>query len=445
MNREKTFFFTLVLLMVFLFSPSASARFPLAERKDAVVITGEQLKPFLGTPINSLSLLVWQGGKFIPIPFQMDEKTQEGEYVFPNGKQKNPEQGNGLLDAQDELVFMARDAGEPAPEPAPVPESAQKGVKLVITDPLTKNQAFAYLLVFSSNPPRSTKDYVCHLVEEERNFVKTDYYWFGEPIGKGFFDRLHLISPSGKLTPNIADRIKGRGRIRSLGGLVKINAGEYNTPTDMVAWIDGPVRVIRRMLGGVELLGLKIRLSGGANNVFYQDWFYTPIFFSVPRGVSSLLKGSYMLYTIDFNKNFLGSYYFDPVNPDPVVLDGKMTGQEKNLDRETHHNWYAVGGDIGNLVERFIVPDEWTNFVKITTFYVDDSTEEDPPEAEPGRHQPGFKISGMFEVPPGKYEYRLYYMVSDQKLNQSTVQPWLNILDHPLKISVQKLEQKISQ
>ncbi len=340
---------------------------------------------------------------------------------------------------------MARDAGEPAPEPISIPQGAEDGLKLVITDPLTKNQAFAYLLVFSSNPPRSTKDYVHHLVEEGRNFVKTDYYWFGEPIGEGFFDRLHLISPSGKLTPNIADRIKGRGHIRSLGGLVKIKAGEYNTPTDMVAWIDGPVRVIRRMLGGVELLGLKIRLSGGANNVFYMDWFYTPIFFSVPRGVSSLLKGSYMLYTIDFNQNFLGSYYFDPVNPDPVVLDGKMTEQEKNLDRETHHNWYAVGGDIGNLVERFIVPDEWKNFVKITTFYVDDSSEEDPPEAEPGRHQVGFKISGMFEVPPGKYEYRLYYMVSEKKLNQSTVQPWLNILDHPLKISVQKLEQKINK
>ncbi len=429
-------FFVLSIIAGYIYAQS-----PLSWRKDAVVIEGKKLSLLLGEKIRHIGVFIWRDGRFEPIPFQIDEKTKDGEYVFPNGSQRNPQEGNSRLDKQDELVFMVWDAGLSAPKDFKFPQGAKKGVEVVITDPVKNQNAYAYIFSFECSAPRSSKDYVKNLVEEGRNFVKTDYYWFGEPIGEGYFDRLHLISPSGKIGPNMVDRIKGRGFIRAFGGIIKIRSGEYNTPTDLVAWIDGPVRVIRRMIGGVELFKIKVKLSGGADNVFYRDWFYTPIFFTIPPGASSFLKGSYMLYTIDFNKNFLGSYYFDAVNPKPVILDGKMDEKEENLNRTSNHNWYAVGGDKGNLVERFIVPKEWGKYVNIVTFYIDDSEQKDPPEAEPGRHQVGFKISGMFEVPAGKYEYRLYYMVSDQKLDQNTIKPWLYILDQPLKIQIKSLSQ----
>jgi hypothetical protein len=86
-----------------------------------------------------------------------------------------------------------------------------------------------------------------------------------------------------------------------------------------------------------------------------------------------------------------------------------------------------------------IVPVQWNNFVTMTTFYVDDDNEQDPPESEPGRHQFGFKLGGLFESPPGKYSYILYYMVPDKRVTPENVSVWLDILDHPLKVSASTL------
>jgi len=436
--RLKPIIFLTAVLSFFRFADSARAQLPY--REDAVVVKGAQLSSLTGKELGSFSLMRWRGGKLEPIPFQIDEKTKEGAFVYPNGQKKNPQAGNGKLDAQDELVLMAWDAGEFAPASFPWPESAESGAQIIITDPVRNNKAVVYLFSFPSPPPISKGDYAQHLVEEGRNFVKTDHYYFGEPIAKGFFDRFHLVGPDGKIGPNLVDRIKGRGHITTMAGLVNLLRGENDTPADLMAWIDGPVRVVHRMEGGLELpLGIKVKLAGGSDNVFYRNYLYTPIFFSLPAGAASLLKGSYMIYTIDYNNKFKGSYYFDPVNKTPTVIDGKMDAQEKALNLESIHNWYAVGGDQGNLVERMIVPAQWKDYVRITTFYVDDDQEPDPPEDEPGRHQFGFKLGGLFEAPAGKYQYYLYYMVPDQKVTRENVSAWLDLLDHPLKIQSQPL------
>jgi len=428
----------LLLSVVFILLIAGSAQAQLNYREDAVVVRADMIPAISGTAINVLSLMRFNGKNFEPIPFQIDEKTKDNNFVYTNGQKKNPQDGNNKFDGKDELVFMAWDSGALAPPNTKFPENSISGVQILLTDYVRNNSGAVYLFVFSANPPLSKIDYVQNLTEEGRNVVKTERYYFGEPIGKGYFDRLALIGPDGKVGPNLVDRIKGRGHIQSMG-VLKFNAGEYNTPAPLVAWIDGPVRVIRRMEGGVEILGLKLKLSGGSDNVFYRNYFYTPIFFSLPPGLSSLLKGSYMIYTIDFNSKFKGSYYFDQVNKTPTIIDGKMDSQEKALDTKTNHNWYAVGGDKGNLIERMIVPAQWRDYVNMTTFYIDDDKEQDPPEDEPGRHQFGFKLEGMFEAPAGKYNYYIYYMVPDKKVTKENVSVWLDILDHPLKIQVQPL------
>jgi len=424
-----------VVALVLLSSASGLAQLP--GRKDGVVVRGSQVRDFCGEKISQLGLMRWTGKDFQPIPFQVDEKTPEGNFIYLYGKKKNPELGNGKLDPQDELVFMAWDTGPAAPEGAKWPEDALKAAQVDAAD---RGKASVYLFSFKTAPPKSPVDYVQSVVEEGRDYVKTDKYIFGEPVGKGFFDRFQMVTPEGKMGPNFVDRIKGRGHISSMAGLIKLVKGEGDTPADMVAWIDGPVRVVHRMEGGVEIaLGIKFKLAGGSDNVFYRHYLYTPIFFSLPAAAGVLLKGSYMLYTIDFNNNIKGDYYFDPVNPTPVIFDGKPGDQKKNLDTTSQHNWYAVGGDQANIAVRMVIPETLKQQVKLTTFFADDDNEADPPESETGRHQPGLKIAGWFEVPPGKYTYILYYMVSDQKLTADNISTWLDILDHPFKINSKNL------
>jgi hypothetical protein len=441
MKKAPGIFFTLAFLAMIMPAVGRSES-PLDYRPDGVVVKGKQVTDMLNEKISNLSLMRWNGKSFEPIPFQVDEKTPDGGFIYQYGPKKNPELGNGKLDNQDELVFMAFDAAAPAPESAKSLAGAVKGEEIVIANSQNGDKAAVYLFSFSANPPRSQTDYVQHVVEGGRNWVKTDHYWFGEPQAKGFFDRFHLVQQDGKMGPNTVDRIKGRGHISTLGGMVNMVKGEQDTPADLIAWIDGPVRVVHRMEGGVELLGLKLKLAGGSDNVFYRTYLYTPIFFSLPPGAGALLKGSYMIYTIDFNQSYKGSYYFDVTTKTPTTLDGKMDATEKNLDKKTSHTWYAVGGDKGSMVVRMIVPDQWKGVVTETTYYEDSDTDQDPPESEPGRHQVGFTLGGMFEAPAGKYSYYLYYMVPEKKVTQENIGPWLDVVDHPLKISGKALTAK---
>jgi hypothetical protein len=402
--------------------------------EDPVVIEGRMLSSMAGKPISSLSLMRFGKGGFKAIPFQVDERTEAGEFVYTDGPKANPGEGDGNLSARDELVFMAWDSGARAT--VPKPEGAEAGVEIMIQDSAHGGRAWVYLFSFSSSPPRSDVDYVKHTSDEERNWVETERYRFAEPKGETYFDRLLLKRADGKMSHNLADRVKGRGNLKAARGLVELNMGESGTKGDLMAWIDGPVRVVHLMQAYMDIKIAKIKAGGGSNNLFYENYFVTPIFFDLPITPSTLLSDFKMIYGIDFNKNIEGMRYFDPVNPEGVIMDGRMDEAEKDMDRDTAHDWWAVTGDQGNLLIRMILPEEWKNIVLLKTRYIDDDNSSDPPESVPGQRQPGFILDGMYSITKGLHIFYRYYYVPDTPLDMEEVKPYLDMLDNPFKVEV---------
>ena len=74
---------------------------------EPIVLTGAMFPKLLGKPIDQIRIIDHTGNA---IPFQIDEVTPDNEYVCPMGKE--PNSGNGKLDAADEIVFLRDDAGE---------------------------------------------------------------------------------------------------------------------------------------------------------------------------------------------------------------------------------------------------------------------------------------------------------------------------------------------
>ena len=64
------------------------------------------VKDFIGTPIKNIRII---NSAEKAIPFQIDEVTPDGEYVCDLGEQPNSDLGNGILDPQDEIVFLWED------------------------------------------------------------------------------------------------------------------------------------------------------------------------------------------------------------------------------------------------------------------------------------------------------------------------------------------------
>ena len=122
--------------------------------EDPVVITGSRFSALSGVPVNELVLYAYRGGDWLAVPFQIDEVNISGTYVISDG---------GLLDANDELVFMAGDAGDQvgaAAWPPDVQSRLYSRYAVTVSDPLSASQqAWAYLYR-SATLTRSQVSYV---------------------------------------------------------------------------------------------------------------------------------------------------------------------------------------------------------------------------------------------------------------------------------------------
>ena len=126
---------------------STEKRFP-----DPVLIKGNSLPAMTGGPLGNYRVYACQADQFLPIRFQIDEMTKEGDLIFPYGKLSNIKESNGSLDEGDILLFMAKDAGDRVSQ-AYWPENASKGLELEIIDPVNNASSWVYLFLFEKNPP----------------------------------------------------------------------------------------------------------------------------------------------------------------------------------------------------------------------------------------------------------------------------------------------------
>jgi len=411
----------------------APAKKSLTRGEDPVVILPAALKPMEGKKIAELAVFAFNDGQFVPIPFQVDERGGDGLFVYtagPQGKGGGDSQYNG----KDELVFMAWDTGDQAPG-KDFPCQPKDSAEVAVSD--GAGTGWVYVVECHDKPPRSAVDYVRQEADATHDWVRTDRYAFAEPKGQSYFDRLCLRGPSGKVGPNLVDRLKGRGNLTAAGGMVKLHPNEADAKGSLLAYIDGPVRVVHHMKAYVQFSVVKLNIGGESENLFYPNFFVTPITFGTPVAPSSLLSSISFRYSIDFLGNMNGSRYYDPVNNKGVTLDGKMSPEEKALNLTASHDWWGLNSSQGNFMVRMVLPAEWRKVVPMTTYYVDDPTP-DPPESDPGQRCPGLQID-LMKMTAGTYKFKLYYMVPPGAMPGAA--PTMNaIIDRPLKVTAKKLD-----
>ena len=136
-----------VMMMVFALADVgvATAVSPLSINRthDPVIVSGADLPAFDQAPISELRLYTYDGVDWQPIPMQIDERVMvSGTAVYTTFE-------DGLLDANDELVFMGHDAGEMASIIEWVDNvEAQSNSRyaIAVTDPLPPgDMGYAYL------------------------------------------------------------------------------------------------------------------------------------------------------------------------------------------------------------------------------------------------------------------------------------------------------------
>jgi len=411
----------------------------LLRKVDPVVIPGGSLHGFLGRKVESMRLYAFRDGRFLPIPFQLDRKTEGGEYIFPKDEPAQRLKAEAGLGGADELVFMARDLGERGRWEAVFPWGPDAGLtgglEIRLADPVTGEEGWAYLFSFDRPPAPSPVDYVTYSPEDDGLTPPTYNIGFKNPRIRTSLNYASLRGADGG-SVDLVDRFKARAEATFLWGKVRIRKDETDFRTRVLDVLDGPVRVIRKAEYSLRIMW-NIPTPGALSyTFFYRNFIELPTRLSIPFDVGYVVSEIRSRISLDFNRAVSGAQFYNPRNPDGAVIDGRMSPSEEALDLGSF-KWLLVNGPHGALLFRVLVDERLP--VEMTLFYRDEALREDPPEEEPGQFgNLGWRLGNLEGIKRGRYWYRtLIYFPGDFRLGQE--REYLDAEDRPLEASVQPL------
>jgi hypothetical protein len=356
---------------------------------EPVILSGHQVPSYLGFDVENVFAYTYKNGDWEQIPFQIDEINGNGDYVFEDG----------LLDDNDELVFMAMDVGEIAGQGSWISDSVSQNnprYQITVINPLnTEETGFVYL--YSSNTINKTYDAYVDWDDTEQLITAGSY-----KLGLGtLFQGIDHLELNGHGL-DVLDRSKFR-----LAGVCRFSGNDfpflYNE--EMV-----PSELENFFQLSPEVYG-PVRVGGGTQS--YNNWFYH----SLQIGEFSI-NFDYLKELIceipGFNFGRFDSFRFSFDWLDPtengmapmVYYDANMTGGaavdgvSEWVPISPLSSWMQVSGSHGSVVR---ATDISNNIIGSVENYYRDDLEADPFDTG---DQQSFGDSGFVAVfSPDQTEY----------------------------------------
>ncbi|MDQ1439024.1 MAG: hypothetical protein QOK43_2653 [Acidimicrobiaceae bacterium] len=367
-----------------------------------------------GVPVDKLLGYRWDGTKgWVQIPFQVDElatrylsnansgfafyseSDQNLTYVYdqdrfnwtaedpadpchavPRGEPSSPDPVPGL-DNNDEVAFMAADAGPQAPLDAALPQGVVDSRQVAITDPSTGQQSFAYVMRAGdgADAPKAafnaSNGYVRYLPDNDSDtflYSQSSYGSYGATFQGAYFDpstgqcitatpKQHRPKDTGWVkTPRYAFRYDGRWLMTETRVASTAQEAANAAQSDPAKWQYGPdlidqwkARAFQQRPGGETpccgyeeevnnwggssmLMGFRagpvraIRASWGAdsstNNIRTEIFYRSQMHEMDNLRVHVIPPGDGIYSQWDYNAGRMTKYY-NPYVPQGVDIDGR--------------------------------------------------------------------------------------------------------------------------
>jgi hypothetical protein len=317
---------------------------------DPVVLTASRLGALPDRQTRDLRLIRVEHGQPVPIPFQFDQCDRRAEVVVDGPAEFT-------LGNDDELVFMAKDAGDRADRDI-WPPACDAVVEIALADPLRDERGWTYLLHCPGAPPLPalTPSVTYDRAHDEARspFYQVDYarthnYFIGMRIGDG----------SGALSPNLLrqTRMRGSPTFSMFFASVTLSFTERNSIVVVDGVKNGPVRAVRRARLSVDLGPLFPDLPNGtACTYHYPRSIVTPTRFGVPALALRLLRDFRFESVVDFDPRAMPMRYWDAANPAGVALDGPP---DAALVTAVDHSWWVHSSAAGAVLHALLIPNRW--------------------------------------------------------------------------------------
>ena len=316
---------------------------------DPVVISAPALPGTMGTSTAGIALYRVRDGHFEAMPYQFDARDRSGNIEVGPPR-------DFVLDDNDELVFMAKDTGDQATGTI---RSSAVGLEIEVSDPLDGGRGWAYLLpAAAATVAAPPAPYV--RFDADRGRATSDLYEVDYANGRNFLTALRVAPAAGGNGENLLrqTRMLGEPTFSLLFGDVRLSFTERNSIVQVDGIKNGWVRSVRRVQLSVDLGPLFPDLpTGTAYTLHYFSSFSTPTQMSVPWMALKALRDFRFENVIEFSLAQAPQRYWDAVNRSGAAL---TAGSVEEIVTNRDHDWWAVSGASGSLLQVFILPQEWT-------------------------------------------------------------------------------------
>ncbi|MBU0994930.1 MAG: hypothetical protein KJ737_20760 [Proteobacteria bacterium] len=356
---------------------------------EPVEISGKLVPDIIGTPLEKIMVFAFREDQFRPIVFQIDEVSGEGNYILSQGPEANGNLSNHVYDEQDLIAFMARDAGEKAPDSL-MPDGAEKAIPVAVIDPSSREETWVYISIFNGDLPVVRLDSVTSLFDQGDvgfNIRAISWGYDGLIKDKGkkkasptiFIDKLWVNERGGGNSENIFDRQKVRGRIRFMGGLIKVPFSEGLVKGGIIAYKEGPVRILTH---SCMYPGFPLGIKGPKfyiDSIMVDSLTLTKTIMGVPFNPGALISDITLSFGMDLSEKAKGMKYYSSENPEGFLIDGVMSKEEKAYSNKKD-SWRLITGPQGTQIMITVFDPNFLKNGEAFSTYNDDEKDDHPPE-----------------------------------------------------------------
>lgn len=320
---------------------------------DQVTVLGVEYSGFSGVPVDEIFLFAYDStaGVWGIIPFQIDERDTSGSLLGTD-----TEIG---LDDDDEIVFMARDAGDRAPK-SWIDNSSSQSSGRCETRISGDGEAWVYAYrIPTGAPPLNPTDYVDYTLppnETAADTVSGQAYVIAN-AANGFPNSLSIQPSGGGTGVDILERqeISIDLTIPVLGDF-SLNETDNFISTG-VNFKDGNIRVVRELIMDIELFGLPVFTDVVLPVNYYGYSVEILADFFIPDSLDLNATITKVQQSFNLNSNAIGMSLFNVNNSNiaidgvPDVIDSSVVLFPGGINR------VLLTGPEGNCVYNFKIPE----------------------------------------------------------------------------------------
>jgi hypothetical protein len=353
-------------------------------------LSGADLGCLLGQPAERLALFAC-AESCRPIAWQLDERDGNGELALDRGPEPNPDDPPGVVDANDEILWMLGDAGrQVAAEELPAAATCVVAVRLR----LATFEGWAYAVALP-HPPAPATRYVRYDANADRADAARFRVGFRGPTPRYFA----LLSAAGEAGENLLDRLKVRAYARFLG-LIPLWRDEDDLATEFVAWRAGPIRVVRRQRQWVRL-GWGLRTPIFRNDAFvYRDFSELPVRLRLNFPPTYFFRGIRIDGILDFRA--LPGWRLLAEGMSAPAAIGSLDRESRRRLNRLAGDWFALAADDGLLVQTLTLSPSLASVTR-SLVYREDGGDHGPEAVRGENPGVGVRLTAWSEVDRGDH------------------------------------------